>query len=60
MPLELDARGWQKLNRLLARTLEQALAIAHDSSARADNSGDRFATELAVLHFKRADPPAGE
>jgi len=59
VPMELDARGWQKLNRLLARTLEQALSIAQASSARAE-SGDRFATELAVLHFKRADPPAGE
>ena len=58
LPLELDARGWKKLNALLARTLEQAQAIAHDSSARADNSDDRFATELAVLHFKRANPRA--
>src|SRR5215467_14634391 len=27
-PLELDERGWRKLNKLLARTLEQALTIA--------------------------------
>ena len=32
-PLELDERGWKKLNKLLAKTLEQALAIA-DESAR--------------------------
>src|SRR3954464_4110940 len=27
-PLELDERGWKKLNKLLAKTLEQAHAIA--------------------------------
>src|SRR4051812_39102751 len=53
-PLELDPRGFKKLNRLLARTHEQALAIAAESSARA--SGTAFATELAILHFKRAHP----
>jgi hypothetical protein len=52
--LELDQRGFKKLNRLLARAHEQALAIAAESSARA--SGTAFASELAILHFKRADP----
>jgi DNA-binding transcriptional ArsR family regulator len=52
-PLELDERGFRKLNRLLA-THEQALAIAAESSARA--SGTAFPTELAILHFKRAHP----
>jgi hypothetical protein len=56
-PLELDDRGWKKLNRLLARTHEQALAIASESAARTgDGSVARFPTELAVLHFKRAVP----
>jgi DNA-binding transcriptional ArsR family regulator len=56
-PLELDERGWKKLNRLLARTLDQALQIASDSSARrADGGADAFPTELAILHFKRAQP----
>ena len=50
-PLELDERGRKKLNKLLARTVEQALAIASDSAARGD---EKFATELAILHFKRA------
>ena len=50
-PLELDERGRKKLNKLLARTLEQALAIASESAGRDD---ERFATELAILHFKRA------
>ena len=53
-PLELDERGWRKLNKLVARTLEQALTIAAESAARAEGSGEAFATELAVLHFKRA------
>jgi DNA-binding transcriptional ArsR family regulator len=56
-PLELDERGWKKLNRLLARTHEQALAIAAESSARTeDGTVERFPTELAVMHFKRAEP----
>jgi DNA-binding transcriptional ArsR family regulator len=55
IPLELDERGWRKLNKLLARTQEQALQIASESAGRSD--GDRFPSELAVLHFKRA--PAG-
>jgi DNA-binding transcriptional ArsR family regulator len=51
-PLELDERAFKKLNRLLARTHEQALQIAAESAERA--SGDVFPTELAVLHFRRA------
>jgi DNA-binding transcriptional ArsR family regulator len=51
-PLELDERGWKKLNRLLARTHEQALAIAAESADR--GSAEVSATELALLHFKRA------
>jgi DNA-binding transcriptional ArsR family regulator len=53
--LELDARGWRKLNKLLAKTRQQALAIASESAAR-DSGGKAqgvFATELGVLHFKR-------
>ena len=50
--LELDERAFKKLNKLLAKTLEQALAIAAESSAR--GSEDVVATELALLHFKRA------
>jgi len=52
-PLELDERGWRKLNKLLAKTQEQALAIASESAGRGGEA-DRFPTELAVLHFKRA------
>jgi DNA-binding transcriptional ArsR family regulator len=54
IPLELDERGWRKLNKLLARTQEQALAIASESAGRGED-GDRFPTELAVLHFKRSN-----
>ncbi len=50
-PLELDERAFKKLNRLLARTHEQALQIAAESAER---GGEVFPTELAVLHFKRA------
>ena len=51
-PLELDEKAWKKLNKLLAKTHEQALAIAADSAARGTDGV--FATELGVLHFKRA------
>jgi DNA-binding transcriptional ArsR family regulator len=54
-PLELDDRAFKKLNRLLARTLEQAHQIAAESAERqGEKSSDVFPTELAVLHFKRA------
>jgi DNA-binding transcriptional ArsR family regulator len=54
-PLELDEKAFKKLNKLLAKTHEQALSIAEESAAR-HNDGDTevFPTEIAVLHFKRA------
>ena len=57
-PLELDERGWKKLNKLLAKTLEQALAIASESAARGAEGTAVFPTEMAILHFKRAQPAA--
>jgi DNA-binding transcriptional ArsR family regulator len=51
-PLELDERGYRKLNKLMAKTLDQALAIAAESAER--GSDDVIATELGLLHFKRA------
>jgi DNA-binding transcriptional ArsR family regulator len=55
-PLELDERGFKKLNKLLAKTLDQALAIAAESNARhtEGKAKDVFGTELGILHFKRA------
>jgi len=50
-PLELDERGYRKLNKLMAKTLDQALAIAAESAER--GSDDVIATELGLLHFKR-------
>jgi DNA-binding transcriptional ArsR family regulator len=50
--LELDERGFKKLNKLLAKTLDQALAIAAESAER--GSDDVIATELGLVHFKRA------
>ena len=51
-PLEVDERAFKKLNKLLARTHEQALSIAAESAAR--GADGVFATEVAILHFKRA------
>jgi hypothetical protein len=54
-PIELDERAFKKLNKLLAKTLDQALAIAAESSARTEGTDATvFPTELAILHFKRA------
>ena len=50
-PLELDERGYRKLNKLMAKTLDQALAIAAESADR--GSADVIATELGLLHFRR-------
>src|SRR3954452_6629847 len=50
-PLELDERAFKKLNKLLARTHEQALSIAGESAGR--GSAAVFGPELAVLPFKR-------
>src|SRR3954469_8205367 len=56
-PLELDEKGWKKLNKLMAKTLDQALAIAAESSTRRNDgvSNEVFPTELGLLHFKRAE-----
>src|SRR5690349_18359056 len=53
-PLELDERGLTKLNRLLARTREQAIKIAAESAVRSPRGAGALSTELAILHFKRA------
>jgi DNA-binding transcriptional ArsR family regulator len=50
--LEVDERGWKKLNKLLTRTQDQALAIAAESAQR--GSDQVFPTEIGLLHFKRA------
>ena len=48
--------AFKKLNKLLAKTHEQALAIAAESAARQASATAVFPTELAILHFKRAEP----
>ena len=47
-PLELDERGFKKLNKLLAKTHDQALAIAAESAARHTEGKSQhvFPTEL--------------
>ena len=63
-PLELDERGFKKLNKLLAKTHEQALAIAAESAAR-QATGDglpdrarRSCTSSARSRLERAEGPA--
>src|SRR5213592_3991136 len=55
VPLELDERALKKLNKLLAKTHEQALAIAADAAERqVEKSPNVFPTEVALMHFRRA------
>ena len=59
-PLELDERAFKKLNRLLARTHEQALTIAEESAGRAgdvvpDRARDPALQARALT--RRAPPP---
>ena len=54
-PLELDERAFKKLNKLLAKTHEQALAIAAESARAATRADGRSSRpRSAILHFKRA------
>ena len=43
----------KKLNKLMAKTLDQALAIAAESSERRNKGAEVFGTEVGLLHFKR-------
>jgi DNA-binding transcriptional ArsR family regulator len=55
VPLELDERAFKKLNKLLTKTHEQALAIAAESAERqGEKSPNVFPTEVALMHFRRA------
>ena len=64
-PLELDEKAFKKLNKLLAKTHEQALAIAAESAARRNDGRRRVRRPSSrVLHFKRdrltaRAPPTG-
>src|SRR4029079_10882401 len=54
-PLELDEKAFKKLNKLLSKTHEQALAIAEESAERqGEKSPNVFPTEIALMHFRRA------
>lgn len=59
MALELDRKGLVKLNKLLGRVADQALAIAAESQDRIESSDaplrpEVFRTTLGVQHFQRA------
>ena len=51
-PLELDERGFKKLNKLLAKTHEQALAIAAESAARDAEDGLRDRARRPALQAR--------
>lgn len=62
-PLELDERGWQKLNKLLAKTVDEAMKIAAESAGRLveapEDERRPVSSELAMLHFRRAPRKRG-
>jgi DNA-binding transcriptional ArsR family regulator len=57
MVLDLDQRGWRDLSRAVLAFLKRAEAIQERSDARrdADRGEPSRRSELAVLHFARAD-----
>ena len=48
----------EEAQQAAAQTLEQALQIASESAARGTEGAAVFPTEVALLHFKRAQPAA--
>jgi DNA-binding transcriptional ArsR family regulator len=62
VPFQLDERGWRELSDLLTGTLRRAEAIERRSRARNANGrgGETSVTasELAILHFRVAEPEA--
>ena len=55
--LLLDDQGWQELTDLLAGVLEEAMQIeAEAAERRRASAAEPFYTNLAVMHFGRADP----
>jgi len=58
-PLQLDQKGWDEVTALLSETLERALEIQKEASARlAEEGSEPISSTLAILHFESA--PAEE
>jgi len=54
--LLLDDQGWQEMADLLAGVVEEAMQIEAEAAQRRSGAGaDAFHTNLAMLHFGRAD-----
>jgi DNA-binding transcriptional ArsR family regulator len=52
-PLVLDDKGWSDVTELLATTLDRALEIQAEATARLDGKkSDAISTKLAILHFE--------
>lgn len=57
-PLQLDKKGWNDLNKVLAEAVKKANAIQKEAKKRlADDDADPIATKLAIMHF---EVPAAE
>jgi DNA-binding transcriptional ArsR family regulator len=52
-PLALDDKGWSDVTELLADTVNKALEIQEEATARIDGGkSDAISTKLAILHFE--------
>jgi DNA-binding transcriptional ArsR family regulator len=62
-PFQLDDRGRRELSELLTDTLRRAEAVQQRSRARTSSERHRVTSlspsELAILHFRVAEPQAG-
>lgn len=57
-PLQLDKKGWNDLNKVLAEAVKKANSIQKEAKKRlADEDADPIATKLAIMHF---EVPAAE
>jgi DNA-binding transcriptional ArsR family regulator len=60
MVVELDHDGWGELSDLLDNVLWQVQAIQDRSDARGESDGGARSSEVAILHFERAESIAAK
>jgi DNA-binding transcriptional ArsR family regulator len=60
MVVELDDCGWHELSDLLDKVLREVQRIQDRSDARGAGEGGTRASEVAILHFERAESIAGD
>lgn len=56
MPLELDARGWEEVTRIVEQAHRRVLAAQRRSAGRCAESGERVAAVVALANFETKGP----